>query len=113
MLTFRDSNESFKLDDLLETKTFFDFNVNHANPPDQKLIYEFGKEMNFDIKQKGRKRKRDKSVIKLLKSPSIMASASGISITKFSPSDPDELCNRLKLIIQEQQAGNISDKVND
>ena len=41
MLTFRDSNKSFKLDgDLLETMTIYDFNVNHANPQDQKLIYE-------------------------------------------------------------------------
>ena len=51
MLTFRDSKKSFILDgDLLETMTNYDFNVNHANPQGQKLIYEFGKEMNFDIK---------------------------------------------------------------
>ena len=82
LLTFRDSNESFKLDgDLLETMTNYDFSVNHANPQDQKLIYEFGKEMNFDIKQKGRKSNRDKSMIKLLKSPAIMAS--GILKTIF------------------------------
>ena len=75
MLTFRDSNKSFKLDgDLLETITDYDFNVNHANPQDQNLIYEFGKEMKFDIKQKGRKSNRDKSMIKLLKSPVIMVS---------------------------------------
>ena len=44
MLTFRDSNKSFKLDgDLLETKTNYGFNVNHANPQNQKLIYDFGK----------------------------------------------------------------------
>ena len=52
MLTFRDSNKSFKLDgDLLAKMTNYDFNVNHANPQDQKLIYEFGREMKFDIKQ--------------------------------------------------------------
>ena len=49
-LTFGDSNKSFKIDgDLLETRTNFDFNVSHANPQDQKLIYEFGKETKFDI----------------------------------------------------------------
>ena len=59
MLTFRDSKKSFKLDgDLLETMTNYDFNVNHANPQDQKLIYEFGKEMKLDIRQKGRKSNR-------------------------------------------------------
>ena len=41
ILTFRDSNESFKLDgDLLETMSNYDFNVSHSNPQDQKPIYE-------------------------------------------------------------------------
>ena len=75
MLTFRDSSESFKFDgDLLETMKNYDFNVNHSNPQDQKLIYEFGKEMKFDMRQKGRKSGRYKSLIKLLKSPAIMDS---------------------------------------
>ena len=48
MLIFRDSNKSFKVDgDLLETMTNYDFNVNHANPQHQKLLYELGKEMKF------------------------------------------------------------------
>ena len=89
MITFRDSNNSFKLDgDLLETITNYDFNVSHSNPKDQKLIYEFGKEMTFNIKQKGRKSDRDKSLIKLLKSPAIMAS--GIPNIIILSSDPDE-----------------------
>ena len=47
MLTFRDSNRSFKLDgDLLKTMLKYDFNVSNCNPQDRKLIYEFGK-MNF------------------------------------------------------------------
>ena len=58
-LTFTDSNKFFKLDgDLLETMTNYDFNVSHSNPKDRKLIYEFGKERNFNIKQKGRKSDR-------------------------------------------------------
>ena len=56
MLTFRDSNKSFKLDGyLLETMTIYDFNVDHSNQQDRKLIYESGKEMKFDFKQKGHK----------------------------------------------------------
>ena len=40
MLTFGDSNKTFKIDgDLLETRTNYDFNVSHSNPQDQKLIY--------------------------------------------------------------------------
>ena len=111
MITFRGSNKSFKLDgDLLETMTNFDFNVSHSNPKDQKLIYKFGREMNFNIKQKGRKSDRDKSMIKILKSPAIMAS--GISNIIFLSSDPDELCDRLNFLLQEIQAGNNSDLIN-
>ena len=63
MITFRDSNKTFKLDgDLLETLTNYDFIVSHSKPTDQKLIYEFGKKMNFNIRQKGRKSDRDKSI---------------------------------------------------
>ena len=111
MITFRDSDKSFKLDrDLLETMTNYDFNVSHSNPKDQKLIYEFAKEMNFDITKKGRKSDRDRTLIKLLKSPAIIAS--GVSNTIFLSSDPDELCDRLKLLLQEIQAGNNSDLIN-
>ena len=68
MLTFRDSNKSFKIDeDLLEAITNYDFNVDHSNPQDQNLIYEFGKKMKFDIMQTGRKSNRDKFMIKLQK----------------------------------------------
>ena len=112
MLLFRDSNKSFKLDgDLLETMTNYNFNVDHSNQQDRKLIYEFAREMNFNIKQKGNKSNRDKSIIRLLKSPSIMAS--GISKILFLSSDPDKLCNRLKLLLQEKHAGNISNLINE
>ena len=111
ILTFGDSNKSFKLDGvLLKIMTNIDFIVSHSNPKDQKLIYEFGKEMKFNIKQKGRKSDGDKSLIKLLKSPAIMAS--GLS-TIFLPSYPDELCDRLKLLQQEKQEGNNSVIINE
>ena len=91
--------------------TNYDFNVSHSDPKDQKLIYEFGKEMNFNIKQKRRKSDRDKSMIKLLKSPAIMAS--GVSNIIFLSSDLDELCDRLRLLLQDKHAGNNSDIFND
>ena len=70
LLIFRDSNKSFKLEgDLLETITNYDFNVDHSNQQDRKLIYEFAKEMNFNIKEKGNKSDRDKSIIRSSKSP--------------------------------------------
>ena len=50
-------------------------------------------------------------MIKLLEQPAIMAS--GISKILFLSSDPDELCNRLKLLLQEKHAGNNSDLFNE
>ena len=78
MVTFRDSYKSFKLDgDLLETRKNFGFDVSKSNPKDQKLIYEFGKKMNFNIRQQGRRSDRDKSMTicaHSFKSPAIMVS---------------------------------------
>ena len=111
MLYFRDSNQSFKLDgDLLKTMTNHNFNVARSNPQDQKLIYEFGKEINFNIRQIGRKSNRNISLAKLPKSPAIMASA--IS-TKFLPEIFDEMCERLKLLLKEKQAGNNSKSIDE
>ena len=111
MLIFRHSNKSFKLDgDLLETMTNYDFNVDHSNQQDRKLINELAKEMNFKIKQKGNKSERDKSIIRLLRSPRIMAS--GVT-TIFLSENADEFCNRLKLLLQEKHAGKNSDIIND
>ena len=111
MLTLRDSNRSFELDgDLSETRTSYDSNLSNSIPKDRKLIHEFGKEMNFKFRQQGRKSDRDKSMRKLLKSTAIIVS--GVT-TKFLPGNPDELCNRLKLLLQEKQAGNNSNKIND
>ena len=62
--------------------------------------------MNFIMRQKGRKSNRDNTMIKLLKSPAIIPSG----IPKIS--DPDDLCNRLKLLFQEKQAANNSDLIN-
>ena len=48
MLTFRDTNKSFKVnEDLLKTTINYNFNVDHSNPQDRKIIYKFGKEMKF------------------------------------------------------------------
>ena len=98
MLTSIDSIKSFKVDgDLLETMTDYDFNVSLSNPKDQTLIYEFGIEMKFNVTQKGRKSDRDNFMIKLLKSPAIMAS--GVSKIIFRSSHPSGLCDRLEFLI--------------
>ena len=109
MLTFRDTGKEFELTgDFLKMITNKNFNVDLASLQDKKQMYEFAKEMNFDLKALGNKSVRDRTPIKLLKSPGLMVSASGVSQTIFLSSDPDELCNRLKLLLQEKQAGNNS-----
>ena len=114
MLTFRDTNKQFELKgDLLEMITNSKFNVDLASLADKKLMYDFAKEMHFDQNAVGNKSSRDRKLIKLLKSPGLTVSASGVSKTIFLSSDPDELCDRLKLLLQEKHAGNNSDIIND
>ena len=113
ILTFRDRGKKFELTgDLLEMITNSKNNVNLASLADKKLMYDFAKEMNFDLKAMGKKSNRDRTLIKLLESPVLIVSASGVSKTIFLSSDPDELCDRLKLLLQEKQAGNNSDIIN-
>ena len=112
MITFRDSNKTFRLEgDLLKVITNYKLNADHSSPQDKKLIYEFAKEMNYDTKSTGRPSTRHTSIIKILESPAIMAS--GISKTIFLSSDPDELCERLKLLLQEKNGGNNSEIINE
>ena len=112
MITFRDTDKTFRLEgDLLKVITNHKFNVDHSNPQDRKIIYQFAKEMNYDIKSTGRPSTRHNSMIRLLDQPAIMAS--GISKTIILSSDPNELCDRLKLLLQEKHAGNNSDIIND
>ena len=56
MLTFRDTNKQFELTgDLLEMTTNKDYNVDHASLADKKLLFDFAKEMHFDMKAVGKK----------------------------------------------------------
>ena len=111
MITFRDSNKSFKLEgDLLKLISNYKFNADHSSTQDKKLIYEFAKEMNYDTKSTGRPSIRHSSIIKILESPRIMAS--GISKTIILSSDPNELCDRLRLLLQEKHVGSNSDIIN-
>ena len=75
LLTLRVTGKVFKLKgDLLKTITNRNDNVNHASLSDKKLMYEFAKELNFDVTGQGRKSTRDRTLINLLKAPAIMAS---------------------------------------
>ena len=114
MLTFRDTNKQFELKgDLLEMITNSKFNVDLASLSDKKLMNDFAKEMHFDLNAPGNKSTRDRKLIKLLNSPGLMVSASGVPKTIFLSSDANELCDRLKLLLQEKKAGNNSDIINE
>ena len=113
ILTFPDTNKQFELKgDLLGMITNSKFNVDLASLSDKNLMYDFAKEMHFDERNVGNKSIRDRKLIKLLTSPGLMVSASGVSKTIFLSSDPNELCDRLKLLLQEKHAGNTSDIIN-
>ena len=114
MLTFRDTGREFELKgDLLEIITNKNYNVDLAKLSYKKLLYDFATEINFDLKAIGKKFTRGRTPINLLKSPGLMISASGVSEAKFSLSDPNELCDRLKLLLQEEHPGNNSHIIND
>ena len=111
MIIFRDSNKSFKLEgDLLKLITNYKFNADHSSPQDKNLIYEFAKEMNYDTKSIGRPSIRHNSIIEILESPAIMAS--GVT-TIFLSENPNELCDRLRLLLQEKHGGNSSDIIDN
>ena len=112
LLTLRDTNKQFELKgDFLKMITNKNYNVDLARLSDKKLMYDFAKEMHFDERRVGNKSTRDRKLIKLLNSAATMAS--GVSKTLFLSSDPNELCDRLKLLLQEKHAGNNSNKINE
>ena len=114
LLTFRDTGKELELKgDLLKMITNKNYNVDLAILSDEKLLYEFAKEMYFDVNAPGNESIRDGTLRKLLKSPGLIVSASGISNTMFLPCDLDELCDRLKLLLQGKQAGNNTDIINE
>ena len=110
MLTFRDTGKEFELTgDLLVMITNKNYKVDHASLADKRLMYDFAKEMHFDERRVGNKPTRDITFIKLLKSPPIMAL--GLTTICFSE-NPDELCNRINLLLQEKHAGINSNIIN-
>ena len=69
--------------DLLKMITIKNYNVDLASFQEWKLMCDFAKEMNFDAKAQGNKSTLETTLIKLLKSPGLMVSASGFSKTQF------------------------------
>ena len=86
--------------------TDYDFNKTHL--ADAKQTINFLDEMHSDIHAKG-KSSRDKNLKNYFNKRAILAS--GLE-TNFLSENPNELCDRLRLLLQEEQAGNISDMIN-
>ena len=112
MLTFRDTKKAFKIEgDLYKVVTDYKFNLDHSNKQNRQIIYEFGKEMKYKLKNKGRPSIRHNSMFRLLNQPPI--TGSGFTKTIILSTNLDELCNRLRLLLQEKHAGNNSDIINE
>ena len=102
--TFCDTGKLFEMNgDVLKMITIKNYNVDLASLSDKKKLYDFAKEIYFDVKAPVNKSILDRTLLKLLKSPAIMAFR--IS-TIFLSTDPHWLCDRLKLLLQQKQAGN-------
>ena len=111
LLTFCDSGTVVELKgDVLKMITNKNYNVDLASLEDKKLRYDFAEGMQFDVKRQGRKSTRYRTLINLPKSPAIMAS--GFPNTICLSSNPDELCDRMKLLLQEKHAGSNSNIFN-
>ena len=79
LLTFRDPDKTFELQgDLLKMITSKNYNVDLGNSQERKIMYDFAKEMYFDERAPVNKSTRDRSLIRLLKSPGIIVSGSGV-----------------------------------
>ena len=114
MLTFRDTGKIIEVKgNFLKMITNINYIVDLASFSDKKLMYDFAKESNSDVKAQGNKSTRDRILIKILKAPGLIVSASGVSKATFLSSDPDELYNTFKLFLQEKHARKNSNIFND
>ena len=119
---------------LLGIITNYIYNVDHSISWDKK-IYDFANEMIFDTIHTDEKISRDRSLARFIKSPAIMVGCRhgtpsrkrlpknklrSLKQTKMKPaqkitpipSDPNELCDRLTLLMQDKEAGNKSNEIN-
>ena len=114
LLIFLDTGRELELKgDLLKMITNENYNVDLASLADNKLLYDFAKAMSFDVKATGNKPTRYRTLIRILKSTGLMVSACGISGTIFLSSDPNGLCDRLRLLLQDKEGGNKSEIINE
>ena len=108
-LHFGDTGVVFTLKaDVLSMITDYDFNKTES--PDGKQINNFLDEIHFNIRATGKSNRDRTLIINYYNKRSILAS--GLRTVFFSE-NPYELCDRLKLLIQEKRAGNISNIIKE
>ena len=79
-------------------------------------MFDLAKEMYFKEKTPVNKSLRDRPLIGLLKSSGVSIFASGVSSfhkTRFLSSHLNQLCDRIKILLQKEEAGNVCDKNNE
>ena len=84
MLKIRDTDKEFELQgDLLKMISERNFYFDLAKLSDKKLMFEFAEDMYFDEKALGKKSTKNKSLIRLLKSPAAKAGSLKDSNTRW------------------------------
>ena len=78
------------------------FNVDLAKLSAKNIMYDFAKEMHFDVKAQNIKSNRDRMILIIFESPGSMVLASRIP-TRFLQSDHKKLCDRLNILLQENK----------
>ena len=82
--------------DLLKLVNYYDFNVDHCNPQDRKILYNIGKELTFDVKHVGKLSTRIKPLAKFPKSAAIMSSGFSAGFPKVQ--NVKEIQNKIVVI---------------
>ena len=105
----RDTGVVFTLKgDILPMITDYDFNKTHS--PDSKQMIIFWVEIHFHTHSKANCFRHGNLMKKYFKKRAILAS--GLK-TLFLSENPKKLCSRLRLLLQEEQAGNNSNITNE
>ena len=73
--------------------------VDFAKLSDEKILFGFAKKVYFDERAHGIRSTRDKSVLRLLKSPSIVVSASGVSSSQKNLSEKQFINQKIPMNI--------------
>ena len=114
LLTIRDTGKEIKLKgDPLKMITNKNYKVDLASLADKNLKYDFPTLSFYPLKPPGKKLLEIKRLLKCSNHQVYWFLLRVFRKKTFSSSDPHELCNRLQLLLQEKQAGNNFDIINE